>query len=64
MITAPTNETLAQFKRRVIRSFILRRLKQHHWNVKATAESLDTPRSNLYKMIDSYGIILLGKNRS
>jgi transcriptional regulator of acetoin/glycerol metabolism len=31
-------------------------LERHGWNVAATARAIDTPRSNLYKKLQAYGI--------
>lgn len=48
--------TLQEFKDQAEKSFILAKLREHGWNVSKTAESIDTPRSNLYKKIDQYEI--------
>ena len=48
--------TLQDFKDQAERSFILTKLREHGWNVSRTAESIDTPRSNLYKKIEQYNI--------
>jgi len=48
--------TLQEFKDQAERNFILAKLREHGWNVSKTAESIDTPRSNLYKKIEQYGI--------
>jgi two-component system nitrogen regulation response regulator NtrX len=34
----------------------VQRLREHGWNISKTAEVLDTPRSNLYKKLEQYGI--------
>ena len=48
--------TLAEFQERAERSYLLRVLQRHHWNVAATARAIQTPRSNLYKKIEAYGL--------
>ncbi|MGH9457261.1 MAG: sigma-54-dependent transcriptional regulator [Thermoanaerobaculia bacterium] len=48
--------TLQDFKDQAERAFILAKLREHGWNVSRTAEAIDTPRSNLYKKIEQYGI--------
>jgi len=32
------------------------RLRENDWNVAATAKAIETPRSNLYKKLEAYGI--------
>ena len=48
--------TLQEFKDAAERAFILAKLAQHDWNMAATAKAIDTPRSNLYKKLETYGI--------
>ena len=48
--------TLQEFKDRAERSFLLTRLRAHSWNIAATAKAIGTPRSNLYKKLETYGI--------
>ncbi len=48
--------TLQAFKDEAEKAFILAKLREHGWNVSKTAEAIDTPRSNLYKKIEQYGI--------
>jgi two-component system nitrogen regulation response regulator NtrX len=48
--------TLQQFKETAERSYLVARLKEHDWNVAATSKSIETPRSNLYKKLESHGI--------
>ncbi|MBV9495318.1 MAG: sigma-54-dependent Fis family transcriptional regulator [Acidobacteria bacterium] len=48
--------TLQEFKDEAEKAFILAKLREHGWNVSKTAEAIDTPRSNLYKKIEQYGI--------
>jgi two-component system, NtrC family, nitrogen regulation response regulator NtrX len=49
-------ETFQEFKDRAERAFLLKKLREHDWNVSETARALDTPRSNLYKKLDKYGL--------
>jgi two-component system nitrogen regulation response regulator NtrX len=48
--------TLQDFKDAAERAFIIAKLEEHDWNVAATAKAIDTPRSNLYKKLETYGI--------
>ncbi len=48
--------TLQDFKDEAEKGFILAKLRENGWNVSRTAESIDTPRSNLYKKIEQYNI--------
>jgi two-component system nitrogen regulation response regulator NtrX len=48
--------TLQEYKDEAERIFILRKLKEFRWNVSRTAKAIDTPRSNLYKKLEHYGI--------
>ena len=48
--------TLREFREQAERLFLLRKLEENGWNVTATAQAVDTPRSNLYKKMDQYGI--------
>jgi two-component system nitrogen regulation response regulator NtrX len=48
--------TLAEFQERAERAFLVRQLQRHGWNVAATARAINTPRSNLYKKIEAYGL--------
>ena len=38
------------------RAYFLRKLKECRWNIARTAKAIDTPRSNLYKKLEQYGI--------
>ena len=49
-------ETLREFRELSERLFLLRKLEENGWNVTQTAQSIDTPRSNLYKKMDQYSI--------
>ena len=51
-----SRDTLQQFKDAAERAFIIAKLEEHDWNVAATAKAIDTPRSNLYKKLEVYGI--------
>ncbi len=48
--------TLREFKEAAERAFLVGKLREHGWNISKTAEVLDTPRSNLYKKLEQYGI--------
>jgi two-component system nitrogen regulation response regulator NtrX len=48
--------TLREFRETSERLFILHKLDENEWNVTQTAQAIDTPRSNLYKKMDQYGI--------
>jgi len=48
--------TLKDFREEAEKNFILFKLKINNWNVSRTAREIDTPRSNLYKKLEQYGI--------
>jgi two-component system, NtrC family, nitrogen regulation response regulator NtrX len=48
--------SLAEFQAQAERVYLERQLQRHTWNVAATARTIQTPRSNLYKKIDAYGL--------
>jgi two-component system nitrogen regulation response regulator NtrX len=48
--------TLREFKESTERAFLVRKLKENAWNISRTAEVIGTPRSNLYKKLEQYGI--------
>ena len=48
--------TLGEFHERAERAYLVRQLQRHNWNVAATARAINTPRSNLYKKIEAYGL--------
>jgi two-component system nitrogen regulation response regulator NtrX len=52
----PRPATLREFKEWSERAFLVDRLREHEWNISKTAEVIDTPRSNLYKKLEQYGI--------
>jgi two-component system nitrogen regulation response regulator NtrX len=60
---APTAEpraaaagTLREFKDAAERAYLVQKLRETNWNISKTAEIIDTPRSNLYKKLEQYGI--------
>ena len=48
--------TLREFKESSERAFIVAKLREYGWNISKTADVIDTPRSNLYKKLEQYGI--------
>jgi len=52
----PPPGTLREFKEAAERAFLVDKLRENNWNISKTAEALDTPRSNLYKKLEQYGI--------
>jgi len=48
--------TLREFKEVAERAFLVQKLREHAWNISRTAEVIGTPRSNLYKKLEQYGI--------
>jgi two-component system nitrogen regulation response regulator NtrX len=48
--------TLREFKDLTERAFLVQKLRENNWNISKTAELIDTPRSNLYKKLEQYGI--------
>jgi two-component system nitrogen regulation response regulator NtrX len=53
---APVAATLREFKETAERAWLVEKLREHAWNISKTAEVIDTPRSNLYKKLEQYGI--------
>ena len=53
--TSPAG-TLREHKDAAERAYLVRRLRENNWNVSRTADVIDTPRSNLYKKLEQYGI--------
>ena len=53
--TAPAT-TLREFKDTAERAYLVQKLRESNWNISKTAEVIDTPRSNLYKKLEQYGI--------
>ncbi|MHC4447719.1 MAG: sigma-54-dependent transcriptional regulator [Planctomycetota bacterium] len=54
--TSEGGRTLKEFKEGAERAFPVRMLRENDWNITQTARLIDTPRSNLYKKIEQYGI--------
>jgi two-component system nitrogen regulation response regulator NtrX len=59
--SSPDNEkerpgTLREFKESAERAFLVGKLRENNWNISKTAEVIGTPRSNLYKKLEQYGI--------
>ena len=48
--------TLREFQELSEKLFLTHKLEANDWNVTRTAQSIDTPRSNLYKKLEQYGI--------
>jgi two-component system nitrogen regulation response regulator NtrX len=48
--------TLREFKESAERAFLVEKLREYSWNISKTAEVIGTPRSNLYKKLEQYGI--------
>ena len=51
--------TWKEFKQQVEKAFIEQKLKKFDFNVARTAREIDIPRSNLYKKIESLGIMVV-----
>jgi len=49
-------KTLRDFRDLAEKDFILAKLAENKWNISQTAREIDTPRSNLYKKLEQYGI--------
>jgi two-component system nitrogen regulation response regulator NtrX len=48
--------SLKGFKESAERTFLVEKLREHQWNISATAAAIGTPRSNLYKKLEQYAI--------
>jgi len=48
--------SLQAFKDAAERAYIVQKLRENDWNITQTAKAIDTPRSNLYKKLEQYGI--------
>jgi two-component system nitrogen regulation response regulator NtrX len=48
--------TLREFKESAERAFLIQKLRENDWNISRTAETIGTPRSNLYKKLEQYNI--------
>jgi two-component system nitrogen regulation response regulator NtrX len=55
-VAAPAAATLRDFKENAERAFLVQKLRESGWNISATAAAIGTPRSNLYKKLEAYGI--------
>jgi two-component system nitrogen regulation response regulator NtrX len=53
---AVSSGTLREFKDAAERAYLVQKLRENNWNISKTAEVIDTPRSNLYKKLEQYGI--------
>ena len=49
-------KSLKEFRDLAEKEFILSKLEENDWNISQTARAIDTPRSNLYKKLEQYGI--------
>jgi len=56
MPAAAAAATLRDFKEGAERAFLVQKLRDSGWNISATAAAIGTPRSNLYKKLEAYGI--------
>jgi two-component system nitrogen regulation response regulator NtrX len=54
--STPPGGTLREFKDASERAYLVQKLRENNWNISKTAEVIDTPRSNLYKKLEQYGI--------
>ena len=52
----PATGTLREFKDTAERAYLVQKLRDNNWNISRTADVIDTPRSNLYKKLEQYGI--------
>jgi two-component system nitrogen regulation response regulator NtrX len=48
--------SLKDFKESAERTYLVQKLRENRWNISATAAAIGTPRSNLYKKLEQYGI--------
>ena len=48
--------SLQEIRESAERKFLLEKLRENHWNISKTARAIGTPRSNLYKKLEQYGI--------
>jgi two-component system nitrogen regulation response regulator NtrX len=48
--------SLKDFKESAERAYLVQKLRENRWNISATASAIGTPRSNLYKKLEQYGI--------
>ena len=52
-------KNLKEFRDLSEKNFILAKLEENNWNISQTARAVDTPRSNLYKKLEQYGIKIM-----
>jgi len=55
-VAAASYASLQSFKDAAERAYIVQKLRENDWNITQTAKAIDTPRSNLYKKLEQYGI--------
>jgi two-component system nitrogen regulation response regulator NtrX len=56
LVVQCADATLQEFKDQTERAYLVARLNANDWNIAATAKSIETPRSNLYKKLEAYEI--------
>jgi two-component system nitrogen regulation response regulator NtrX len=56
VVVSHGSTSLQGFKDAAERSYLVVKLRENDWNIAATAKAIDTPRSNLYKKLEAYGI--------
>lgn len=49
-------KSLKEFRDLAEKEFIVSKLEENNWNISQTSREIDTPRSNLYKKLEYYGI--------
>ncbi len=49
-------KSLKEFRDLAEKEYILSKLEENNWNISQTARKINTPRSNLYKKLEHYGI--------
>jgi two-component system nitrogen regulation response regulator NtrX len=52
------SDTLKSFRESSERYFIIKKLEENNWNIARTAKKIRTPRSNLYKKLEQYKIMI------
>jgi two-component system nitrogen regulation response regulator NtrX len=56
LVVAHESRSLQQFKDEAERAYLVAKLRANDWNIAGTAKAIETPRSNLYKKLESYSI--------
>jgi two-component system nitrogen regulation response regulator NtrX len=56
LVVRHAGSSLQAFKDAAERAYLVEKLRENDWNIAATAKAIDTPRSNLYKKLEAYGI--------